>query len=300
MARGKHPCILCGTDSDVIPDIKNIEVPRVECSRCGTYRCSLSLKAQLEEPKYSKHKQWLSIYTRHHPNSLLTTTNFEEIVGQLGKMPLSERIERALAAISENSGGVGKSLDLNWADGPSLCFCTNVDEMRGVLTYLESHGFIDNDVDTGGCHIRLTVPGAVEVEQLMRSGKGKDSDQAFVAMWFSSDTDEAYREGFAPAISKCGFRPIRIDLKEHNDKICDAIIAEIRRSRFLVADFTGQRPGVYFEAGFAKGLGLSVIWTCRKDEAERLHFDTRQYNHILWETPADLAEKLALRIQATV
>jgi hypothetical protein len=33
-------------------------------------------------------------------------------------------------------------------------------------------------------------------------------------------------------------------------------MAEIQKSRFVVADYTGQRNGVYFEVGFAVGLGL--------------------------------------------
>ena len=93
-----------------------------------------------------------------------------------------------------------------------------------------------------------------------------------------------------------------MDLKEHNEKICDAIIAEIRRSRFVVADFTGQQSGVFFEAGYALGLDIPVIWTCReaqKHELER-HFDTRQYNHILWTDEADLYESLRRRIEATI
>ena len=60
--------------------------------------------------------------------------------------------------------------------------------------------------------------------------------------------------------------------------------ARIKRSRFLVADVTGGRQGVYFEGGFAKGLGLPVIWTCSHGTDAELkkwmHFDTRQYNHI--------------------
>ena len=55
-----------------------------------------------------------------------------------------------------------------------------------------------------------------------------------------------------------GFRALRIDMKQFNEKICDHIIAEIRRSRFLIADVTGHRAGVYFEAGYAMGLGLPV------------------------------------------
>lgn len=50
----------------------------------------------------------------------------------------------------------------------------------------------------------------------------------------------------------------------------------------MLADFTGHRGGVYFEAGFAKGLNLEVIWTCKEDDLVNLHFDIRQYNCIVW------------------
>ena len=61
------------------------------------------------------------------------------------------------------------------------------------------------------------------------------------------------------------YRAIKIDTHEHINDINDEIIAQIRRSRFMVCDLTGYRGGVYFEAGFAYGLGLDVIYTCRKD-----------------------------------
>ena len=50
---------------------------------------------------------------------------------------------------------------------------------------------------------------------------------------------------------------------EHINKIRDEIISQITRSKFLIADFTGHRGGVYFEAGLAMGLRRSVrtnIW----------------------------------------
>jgi hypothetical protein len=54
----------------------------------------------------------------------------------------------------------------------------------------------------------------------------------------------------------------------------------------MIADFTSEidkpRGGVYYEAGFAHGLGKEVIWTCREDVIDHIHFDTRQYNHITW------------------
>ena len=71
-------------------------------------------------------------------------------------------------------------------------------------------------------------------------------------------------------------------------------------ARFVIAEFTGQRHGVYFEAGFAYGLGLPVIWCCRKDDVDKLHFDTRQYNHIVWDNIEDFKSKLVNRIKATI
>jgi hypothetical protein len=53
------------------------------------------------------------------------------------------------------------------------------------------------------------------------------------------------------------------------------MISQIRRSKFLIADFTGHRGGVYFEAGYAMGLGLPVFWTCRRDDLDKLHFGIR-------------------------
>ena len=48
-----------------------------------------------------------------------------------------------------------------------------------------------------------------------------------------------------------------------------------RHGGLVVADFTGHRGGVYFEAGFARGLGIPVVWTCHKEyddsPSERQH-----------------------------
>jgi hypothetical protein len=130
------------------------------------------------------------------------------------------------------------------------------------------------------------------------------SVQAFVAMWFDPSMEDIYRRGIEPAIRDSGYSPMRIDQKEHVNKIDDEIIAEIRRSRFLVADFTSlpekPRGGVYFEAGLAFGLNKPVIWTCKQELIGQVHFDTRQFNHITWSTPEEIYAKLRNRIGAVI
>lgn len=126
------------------------------------------------------------------------------------------------------------------------------------------------------------------------------SDQAFVAMSFAPELKTAWTNAIKPALDQAGFKGYRVDVDPHIDKIDARIMAEIKNSRFLVADVTQQRPGVYFEAGYALGLGIPVFWAVRKSDLDNVHFDTRQYNHILWESEAELSDKLYHLVYAIV
>jgi hypothetical protein len=114
-------------------------------------------------------------------------------------------------------------------------------------------------------------------------------------MSFTEEMLQVYKEGIEPAIRQAGFAPMLIKNKEHINKIDDEIIAEIRRSAFLIADFTGHRQNVYFETGFAIGLARQVVWTCQKDQIKDLHFDIRQYNCIDWKDACRQASVLSTR-----
>lgn len=179
--------------------------------------------------------------------------------------------------------------------------CVGPDDLNYLMAYLESRNLIQRSgVNNPEQACTLTVEGYARLAELENSQP--DSSRAFVAMWFDDSMSEAWERGIAPAVRDTGYDPVRIDRVEHVNKIDDEIVAEIRRARFVVADFTqddtGARGGVYYEAGFAHGLDIPVIFTCHKDSFGQVHFDTRQYNHIVWETPAELRDRLAKRIAA--
>ena len=177
----------------------------------------------------------------------------------------------------------------------------NPNEYSYLIDSCRNDGLVDHP-GSDRSHVRLTIKGYEHVSEL--GFAGVNSEQAFVAMWFDQTMEEAYALGIEPAIRESGYRALRVDKKEHINKIDDEIIAEIRRSRFVVADFTSEtdkpRGGVYFEAGFAQGLNLPVIWTCRNDQIDQVHFDTRQFNHIVWSDPGDLLIKMKNRIGAVI
>ena len=118
--------------------------------------------------------------------------------------------------------------------------------------------WLKKDSDSTGISCIVNPRGWTEFEKSKTANI--EREKAFVAMWFDPGMDDAYEQGIGPTIAEdAGFKSIRIDAVEHTGKIDDRMIAEIRDSQFLVADFTGHRGGVYFEAGYAIGLGLPVI-----------------------------------------
>ena len=260
---------------------------------------------------------------------IVTEEIVEYAVNRL-RLPIHERADRLLRFLSkqtvvagdaillfQHSGEVprdafGSPIYPNMPTNPAFLAAmawsesTSPDEISYLVDYLEEEGWVresfkGNNAILRSYEYRVTVSGHVRIAEETANA---DSSLAFVAMWFDDSVESAYYEGIAPAIQDCGFDAKRIDLDPTVDKIDDAIISEIRRSRFLVADFThgekGARGGVYYEAGFAQGLGIPVIFTCRKDMIDEIHFDTRQYAHIQWDTPCELRNSLRDRILARI
>ena len=157
-------------------------------------------------------------------------------------------------------------------------------------------------VSGGGAVFRVPLyvgsEGWRRIEEMERPDS-KRSGKVFVAMWFDKAMDPIYNK-IDSAVRSLGFEPVNIGLKQHNNDIVDEIQYEIRRSRFVIAEVTGQRQGVYYEAGYAMGLGIPVIWMCRKDEIGKVHFDTNHYSHVVWENEDDLFAKLVNRIKGTI
>ena len=227
--------------------------------------------------------------------------------GRYQDLTVRQRVDRLLRFIAEQTPGIGAAFSLTnqKTTCPALAWSesTHMKEVRFLLNYIQKRGWLEAD-DSARDQYVLTIDAHARLAEL--EGRDTGSSRAFVAMWFDPSMDDAWERGIKPGVEDAGYRPIRIDKTEFNDKIDDEIIGEIRRSRFLVADFTQDgdraRGGVYYEAGFAHGLGLPAIFTCRKDVIEKglIHFDTRQYNHIAWTTPEELRKRLAERIAATI
>lgn len=130
-------------------------------------------------------------------------------------------------------------------------------------------------------------------------------NQIFVAMMFSEENRSTYEQVYKAVIQSLNYTAMRIDEKQFNGSIIGEITAEITDSVALIEDLTGNRGGVYYEAGIARGLQLcnhpiKLILTCKQNffENERVHFDVSGDNIVLYEDDDDLKQKLEKRLQA--
>ena len=145
------------------------------------------------------------------------------------------------------------------------------EELEYLIGILDEQQLFEYDAGQQG--YRITASGWTFLEPQGGGAPGS----CFVAMAFGAEFDLAYDQASEPALKDCGFDSIRVDRVEHTENINDKIIADIRRSQFMVADFSGHLERRLLRGRVRAGsLGKMVVWTCRKSDfrLDRVHFDT--------------------------
>ena len=301
----------------------------VDCPRCGSFSIQFqdtnpiakasqfhdACKRWVGEEKIHLLSSWVREKTVYHKDFLLTNDHVKTLKN-LTSPPFLEKANRLLAYLANKTPGIGEEF------GKPNCL-TQMVYTQGTLSMLvdDDGNCLDSELLSilGQCWLKnesefllfyndyLTVKkGFIVNGKISASGweflegllPNRDSDTCFVAMKFQG-FDELY-ESIKGAIERAGWRADRVDKEYHNENVTNRIISGIRKARFLAVEFTGNCEGVYYEAGFAKGLGIPVIHIVKKDEIGKVHFDTNQINHLTWATVDEVLDKLPDWIAATV
>lgn len=333
-------CIFCESKCKKLPS--NGATITIDCPSCGHYQISSSYLVNLEselDNNYASRKHLVAGFLyefNRGKNEIydIKKGDLEKLLddGHIPKTPM-QRLDRFLLNLYKNDDRIGIIYEIDYIKMKdeqretftsyfgnrnsitilplSIAYARNIDELKGMINNLESIGFIQLASIRSAYSFTLSPKGLEQAEQLMKLNF--KSNTVFVAMWFNeSEMAGVYDKAIKVAIEDkqyYDFYAIRIDKKEHNNDITDEIIAEIKSSKFVVADLTGYRGGVYYEAGYARGLGREVILTCRKDwfdgnpnEYRCIHFDVSHFPIIVWEPDRldSFKEALINRIRHTI
>jgi hypothetical protein len=121
---------------------------------------------------------------------------------------------------------------------------------------------------------------------------------AFVAMPMDRDNHALVDvlEAIKAGANECGINAERVDDDERSERITDRMLESIRKAEFVIVDLTEERPNVFFEAGYAHGIGKLPIYIAR--DGTDIHFDVKDYPVIMFRNMKELREGLVRRLRA--
>ncbi|MDR4504906.1 MAG: nucleoside 2-deoxyribosyltransferase [Candidatus Scalindua sp.] len=304
-------CPFCGIEAQIYKNPDTLETTYSNCL-CGKFtieRRALDDKEFLKILTTDEKKILFSGFLRNNQSITLTSEfigkELPQILEYCQTIPLSEKISKIKSYLYQKTSSIGKSLVVEYRNLYTLFYLKNYSELIKLLTYLQEtkilqkrdHGKIGDD--SNEC-VMLTVEGFSEIESALRNNI--QSKKVFIACDFKTDFQDDLVNTIKAACASCGFEANLVSDERHNNDISHKIISDIKQSKFIIADFTDQNNGVYFEAGFAMGESKEVIRLIKKDQLKELHFDIRQFNHITWEMDKweELKEDLINQIKATI
>lgn len=300
-----NKCPVCSSEENFLAEMDSNDICHIECSRCKSFSITRTALLTLpDEVKDYRLSAWIrQIATDGRPAPDFDSRSLKLILKSLSSYSPVEKqmiLLKGLMAVTKFPGE--KKLLLPSLDYP-LAWAANENELNYYVKALHERGLIEKldeqPYDSEFPHEVMISPKGWDL--LERYGLSTSfPDQVFIAMSFSDTLNNIWEFGIKMAVEKAGYRPYRIDKEPHNERIDSKIISEIKNSRFLIADVTKQRQGVYYEAGFAQGLNRQVIWSVREDDLKNVHFDTRQFGHVVWKDAKDLQAKLYEMICAVV
>jgi len=314
-------CPICSLHATLNLD-SNSGTWAVVCQRCGRYSLPAGGQDMLRTSGLTPRQvACIAGWIREHQDSYIDSDRLTSL-RELRPPPVGDKATKLLLALSKlhpNAGQIIRVFSCDLDMIPQYAQRPNVVALLPDFLYLVGSAWIESRVefdyivkdylgdsrkllmdigDQQQGH-KITPDGWAFLDDLQRGNPS--SRVGFIAMWFRKELDPVLL-AIESGIRDAGYDPKRIDRVEHNNRIDDEIIAWIRRSKFVVADMTGNRGGVYFESGYALGMGLQVIWLCDEKRLHRVHFDNRQYNFIEWSADRlpELTQRLQNRIEATI
>lgn len=144
--------------------------------------------------------------------------------------------------------------------------------------------------------VLMTEPEEKPIKPAIEVDLNIEKGYVFIAMPISPKDQriEDVLDGIKEAARKCGLNAERVDETQSNERITDRILESIRKAEYVIVDLTDSRPNVFYEAGYAHGIGKIPIYIAR--EGTKLEFDLKDYPVIFFGGIKQLKEELVKRL----
>jgi ActR/RegA family two-component response regulator len=163
-----------------------------------------------------------------------------------------------------------------------------------AFDYFEKHPSDGSDFPRSDFVERIRIA-AVEAEKRRVDSMHLD---VFVLMPFAKEYVDFYENEIKKVIEDMGLICKRVDNFYGPRSIMADILKQIKNARFILADFSGRNPNVFFEVGIAHALGKSVLLLTQnlEDVPPRL----RTVRCLVYEQSLAGGNRIAPQLEASV
>jgi hypothetical protein len=106
---------------------------------------------------------------------------------------------------------------------------------------------------------------------------------AFVAMEFTDEYNELFKEVITLICEKYGYECIRADEIYRPTPILNDIIESIYNASVIIAEITSKNPNVFYEIGYSHAIQKPTILLCDKNKVDKLPFDISGFRTLFYE-----------------
>ncbi len=293
-------CPVCRTPgaSSQTPVAGFADADAIECPRCGRFLLSgttqVVLEGLLQRREINNSRLSHALRVRYDaeprkPPFLRRDTDLQPYQDDLSHIPPQQQLDNFVLWIGKNQGAPHE-----WARSNVHALAARVGTAIGSDTTELGISWLINEFNSRGLYsfrrgdaeasYQLKPEGWIRFDELNR--RVVNSRNAFMAMKFGDVTlDRVLRDCFQPAAARAGFTLRALNESPSAGLIDNQIRVAIRSARFVIADLSHGNNGAYFEAGFAEGLGLPVIYTCEAAifDEKKTHFDTNHMHTVKWD-----------------
>lgn len=309
MAEKAETCPICDGKSKV-EVLAEGNLYNIDCDRCGKFEITSHaikyFKGHEELDKVISVSYWIKQNQIEKERIKIDLEKLRKLIIPFSPSSPREQANNFILWFGDNVKAPNENKILK---NVSLIPIVGAKDERGVyyiLKQLHSEGIInEHELPTGliptKYNITFTFKGWDKYYELKRSNK--DSRLAFMAMKFGEEPlNTIYNDIIKIAVENTGFEIRKLDEEKRAGLIDDKLRVEIRRSKFLLADLTHDNNGAYWEAGYAEGLGIPVIYICDEDKfkKKKTHFDTNHHLTVLWKNDEDGLKQFSNELKATI
>jgi len=297
-------CIICRSLSSNTA-VSDRRMTSIKCTRCGNFIISDEAETYYGNNQEQDWMPLISYWIRNHqakkPIEILRLT-IKSIVDTTQLPKVKEQADNLILWVGDNAKTPDHVLNDSINNLSAIIGTLEAQTIKYLVKSLNKKGLIETHLDSGDIvDLNLTFDGWEYYEELKT--QTLDSNLAFMAMRFNNSVlAKIFNEVIKDAVAKTGFEIRRLDEEKRAGIIDDKLRVEIRRSKFLIADLTDDNNGAYWEAGYAEGLGMQVIYICEEEKfkEKKTHFDTNHHLTVLWKDDQESLKNFAEELKATI